>query len=256
LESPIYSVWGIPVLPDFKMLDGSVKKKGDGFVRGLCWFNTGDAGSRRDGFPSWSWAGWHWRGTFNAQWRNKPNGRGYRYFWPESIGVEFLTDEEKVIDGANINQLRPESYAELSPFILLNCEALPIQINFSSETPSKTWYMNFDLLVDDKEVWRQYGSRWYCDDCKLDLKQLRAINAFSTDNLGEVAGIYMGYEDEDNKRERHQFLVISRVDGHSSQWDMDCWERVGILEFEFEIRNYRPTMGSTLPLRRHKILLR
>lgn len=66
---PVHNVMGVPVEYDLDLLNW---KQQDGmrtqyvnqpwklhasFARGLCWRLKG-VGERRDGFPSWSWAGW------------------------------------------------------------------------------------------------------------------------------------------------------------------------------------------------------
>ena len=60
---PVYQHWGVPILPplikDKKTGRPSAISRSltDGFIAGLCWEHV-QPGSRRVGFPSWSWTGW------------------------------------------------------------------------------------------------------------------------------------------------------------------------------------------------------
>lgn len=53
--------WGIPIVPDVTLEPdrGTVRRstREEQFLTGLCWYFT-VGGTRRPGFPSWSWAGW------------------------------------------------------------------------------------------------------------------------------------------------------------------------------------------------------
>jgi len=64
-EPAIRSYWGIPVLPSTYEVPGDpAYTLTQGFLSGLCW-HTSSPGTRRPGFPSWSWAGW--TGTVSAE---------------------------------------------------------------------------------------------------------------------------------------------------------------------------------------------
>ncbi len=60
VEPKIYHLWGVPIHPlalsRFSMAEGDFKPEA-GLIEGLCW-RLAKPGKRREGFPSWSWAGW------------------------------------------------------------------------------------------------------------------------------------------------------------------------------------------------------
>ena len=60
------SYWGVPLIGNGDLDPADPQRAHRAFALGLCWAHTyqsGDSGifSRRPGFPSWSWTGWHGR---------------------------------------------------------------------------------------------------------------------------------------------------------------------------------------------------
>ncbi|OJD28619.1 uncharacterized protein BKCO1_1420003 [Diplodia corticola] len=59
-QGPIYHLWGTPIFPLRGGSSGSSSIASDGFLYAFVW-QMFEPASRRDGFPSWSWMGWHGR---------------------------------------------------------------------------------------------------------------------------------------------------------------------------------------------------
>lgn len=119
--------WGIPIVPDVTLEPdrGTIRRstREEQFLTGLCWYFTAGA-KRREGFPSWSWAGWFGRLKPHFEYDGYiRNTHGFK-IWLESIFPSLL-DLQTFCDGPT------EHFPRYSnPYILI--EAVFVKVRFRS----------------------------------------------------------------------------------------------------------------------------
>ncbi|CAN9435741.1 unnamed protein product [Alternaria alternata] len=82
---PVHQYKGVPIGPLAGFLDQTNRSKSEAFAVGLSWYNTAP-GTRRDMFPSWSWAGW--AVTINFETGLRQRGLDLRNEHPLKVFVE------------------------------------------------------------------------------------------------------------------------------------------------------------------------
>jgi hypothetical protein len=121
--------WGIPIVPDVTLEAdrGTIRRstREEQFLTGLCWYFTAGA-KRRDGFPSWSWAGWYGRLKPHFEYDGYVrNTHGVR-IWLESIFPSLL-DLQTFCDGP------VEHFPRYSnPYILIEAAFLKVRFRYLS----------------------------------------------------------------------------------------------------------------------------
>jgi hypothetical protein len=136
-QPAFHHVFGVPVLPrppkpteirDTEEATGIYESYAysmtAGFCSGLCW-NVVKPTYRRDGFPSWSWAGWQggieW-GFDSHNWRQTQGDTSIR------IDVHLQTTEGNLMSWEDYAAARQHRMIQLSPVIHLSAWVTPIEV--------------------------------------------------------------------------------------------------------------------------------
>jgi len=124
MTQPVLAIWGLPYPP-------STEKRIDSFVRGLTWFHSQSCWEntqrprRRQGFPSWSWAGWAGEVHFSI---HLPNGMAMSVLQSGITNIAFKDKNNKTakLEALDIVALEKHDFSLLR----LQAKPLPLPIWF------------------------------------------------------------------------------------------------------------------------------
>lgn len=210
-DPPVYHLCGIPLVRQSFAGDNATLL--EAFASGLCWELK--CGTRREGFPSWSWVGW--KGVVLG-------ALGDAAVSQDVFGIEVsMVPPEapsQIVSWAEFEAMDPEERASLPQNYHLRITATAAEVSFHRESPDESdWYSilyNGDAALE--------GSVHLCRDPVQDADFGRRLDEerWSAILLGTV-------------RDYSNALVLLIVEdlGH-------CWERVGFVKvdrdglFDFE----------------------
>ncbi|KAK3389608.1 hypothetical protein B0H63DRAFT_507150 [Podospora didyma] len=137
-KSPVYHLCGVPTTP-------TQTRKGrwsweaiatplEIFAQGLCW-NMSKPGTRRTGFPSWSWTGW--KGTIDG---NLGSGIRFRHGFPIDVSIAHQDDASiQAFSWAEFEALHPSAKATLLQSYRLKITATSLEASLWRADDDKEW---------------------------------------------------------------------------------------------------------------------
>ncbi|RSL82872.1 hypothetical protein CEP51_004869, partial [Fusarium floridanum] len=122
---PVYHLCGVPIIRRrFNNTDGQTLL--EAFVTGLCW--KVDSGTRREGFPSWSWTGWKGRAHGAKQ-------AAISFMFGFAIEVSMIPrhDPSEALSWAEFEAMGPKEKAALPQDYMLEMTGAAFDLNIRSK---------------------------------------------------------------------------------------------------------------------------
>ncbi|RTE83933.1 hypothetical protein BHE90_001520 [Fusarium euwallaceae] len=124
-KTPVYHLCGVPIIRRrFNNTDGQTLL--EAFVTGLCW--KVDSGTRREGFPSWSWTGWKGRAHGAKQ-------AAISFMFGFAIEVSMIPrhDPSEALSWAEFEAMGPKEKAALPQDYMLEMTGAAFDLNIRSK---------------------------------------------------------------------------------------------------------------------------
>ncbi|RSL74450.1 hypothetical protein CEP53_000294 [Fusarium sp. AF-6] len=201
-KTPVYHLCGVPIIRrSFNNTDGQTLL--EAFVTGLCW--KVDSGTRREGFPSWSWTGWKGRAHGAKQ-------AAISFMFGFAIEVSMIPrhDPSEALSWAEFEAMGPKEKAALPQDYMLEMTGAAFDINIRSKhvfPPYAILYNGNAAVKGSIELYRHP---------KLDVGFQRRLAE------EHVAAIAIG--NEDHPRKALVLLAVAKVG--------EYWERIGVIKVE------------------------
>ncbi|RSM07160.1 hypothetical protein CDV31_008712 [Fusarium ambrosium] len=201
-KTPVYHLCGVPIIRRrFNNTDGQTLL--EAFVTGLCW--KVDSGTRREGFPSWSWTGWKGRAHGAKQ-------AAISFMLGFAIEVSMIPrhDPSEALSWAEFEAMGPKEKAALPQDYMLEMTGAAFDLNIRSKhvfPPYAILYNGNAAVKGSIELYRHP---------KLDVGFQRRLAE------EHVAAIAIG--NEDHPRRALVLLAVAKVG--------EYWERIGVIKVE------------------------
>ncbi|KAI8723103.1 NACHT domain-containing protein [Fusarium sp. LHS14.1] len=198
-KDPVYHLCGVPIdLGSFSETGGLTLL--ERFLAGLCW--SVSSGTRREGFPSWSWTGWKGRA-------HRPNllSDWFKSVFPIEVSMVPRDDPSAAVSWADFEAMGPKEKAALPQDYIIEITgfAVDVSIRYNKVDPS------YVILCDGDDV--RKGFVVLCKDPERDASFLHRL-----------------------AEERLRAVVV----GHSGGYNLplillalakvgDYWERIGVI---------------------------
>ncbi|KAI8689562.1 NACHT domain-containing protein [Fusarium sp. Ph1] len=153
-KSPVYHLCGVPiVLGRSDGCDGPTLL--EAFARGLCWNVL--CGTRREGFPSWSWTGW--KGKLL---RNELSAASFKFDFAIKVSMVPRGDPSGAVSWAEFEAMRPKEKAALPQDYILKIRGTAVDVSIRCEIT----HSPYAVFYNGNEAVK--GSIQLCKDLKQD----------------------------------------------------------------------------------------
>ncbi|KAJ4309251.1 hypothetical protein N0V84_011613 [Fusarium piperis] len=199
---PVYHLCGVPIVLDCpNEPDGPTLL--EAFVSGLCWLVP--SGTRREGFPSWSWTGWK-----GKAYEPKVSAVSFKSGFAVEVSMVARDDPSEVLSWAEFEAMEPKEKAALPQDYLLEITGTAVKVTIrwtKGYSPYAILYNGHDALK---------GSIELCKDPSQDAGFQRQLVE------ERLTAIAIGNDDDDD--DPLVLLAVAKVG--------DYWERIGVIKVE------------------------
>jgi ankyrin repeat protein len=211
-----------------------------GFVNGLCWRLERPA-PRREGFPSWSWAGWH--GVVETLYGHSP---GIAFEYGFDVDVSIVLENDAVVPwevyfdglrGGDNKEKQPGLYSSQSHTLGITADVVTVRLCHDDEIFSEEYRWRGRVCVGDG-VWE--GRFWPTRRDSASAEQVESdeggfgVGLALRQRLLEESwwGIVLGNTFPPDCEVNHTYVLVLEEQQPSTTTAVSCWERVGLLKLD------------------------